>query len=235
MTATIAETDLYPPVRDYLLARGFTVRAEVRHCDVAAKKGEALIVIELKLSINLTVVAQAVKRQQLTDAVYIAIPRPPDRRKWMARTKDARRVLRRLELGLLLVSTTPGEQAVEVIFHPLPAARQKRKAPRKVLLEEMDNRSADFNAGGSTRKKLVTAYRENAVRIAACLAVLGPSSPKSLRALGTGAKTLAILHRNVYGWFERVDRGVYALGPRGQEELASYAELTAKYRPEMMG
>jgi len=31
----------------------------------------------------------------------------------------------------------------------------------------------------------------------------------------------SILRRDVYGWFERVDRGIYALTPRGREALAA--------------
>lgn len=223
-----AETDLYQPVHDYLVAQGYTVRSEVRDCDIAAVKDDALVVIELKLKLTLAFLAQGTKRQELTEAVYLAIPRPPNRQKWNAQTKDVRRLLRRLELGLLLVS----KHSVEIVFHPLPAERQKRKAKRRVVLEEIENRSADYNQGGSTRKKLVTAYRENAIRIASCLSVLGPCSPAQLRKLGTCEKTHGILYRNVYGWFERQDRGVYALSARGRSELSGYPELAARYRPE---
>ncbi len=119
---TIAETDLYRPVYDYLVQQGFTVRGEVHHCDIAAVKGEELIIIELKRGLSLTLLAQAVQRQRLTDSVYVAIPRPANKRKWMAQSEGVQRVLRRLELGLLLVALTPGKPSVEVILHPLPAS-----------------------------------------------------------------------------------------------------------------
>ena len=32
------ETDLYGPIHNYLEAQGYTVRAEVNHCDVTARK-----------------------------------------------------------------------------------------------------------------------------------------------------------------------------------------------------
>jgi hypothetical protein len=54
--------------------------------------------------------------------------------------------------------------------------------------------------------------------------------PRQLRALGTGSKTLSILSRNVYGWFSRVDRGLYAVTPKGREALAKYPELVCHYR-----
>ena len=55
-------------------------------------------------------------------------------------------------------------------------------------------------------------------------------TPCALRALGTSQKTQNILFRNVYDWFERLERGVYALRPRGRDEIAAdYASLAAHY------
>ena len=100
------------------------------------------------------------------------------------------------------------------------------------MIREVQSRSADYNQGGSSKRKLVTAYRESAVHIAVRLQQLGPLSTKSLRELGTGEKTTAILYDNVYGWFERVSRGVYSLSPRGILELACYPDLVAHYSQE---
>lgn len=47
----ITEEDLYAPVRDYLTERGFSVKGEVEHCDIAAVKGETLPVVEMKLTL----------------------------------------------------------------------------------------------------------------------------------------------------------------------------------------
>jgi len=38
-------------------------------------------------------------------------------------------------------------------------------------------------------------------------------------------KTSAILQRNVYGWFDRASRGVYALSPKGREAADLYREV----------
>lgn len=54
--------------------------------------------------------------------------------------------------------------------------------------------------------------------------------PRDLRALGADARTQAILSKNYYGWFERIDRGVYALKPQGHAALAEYPELAARFR-----
>jgi hypothetical protein len=225
-----AETDLYPLLRAYLTAQGYTVRGEVKHCDIAAVKGDDLIVIEMKLALNLSLVAQGVRRQQMTDSVYLAVPRPPNHAKWMWQMRGVFRVLRRLELGLLLVSLKPGKPPVEAAFHPLPFERRKRRGARRAVIEEIGRRSGDFNVGGSARRPLVTAYRENAIQIACYLADSGEMSPRQLRALGTGSKTLSILSRNVYGWFSRVGRGLYAVTPKGREVLSKYPELVRHYR-----
>jgi len=272
------ESDLYRPVHDYLVEQGYTVRSEVRNCDIVAAKGGDLIVIELKRAINLSLIAQAVERQKITDSVYVAVPRPSNMRNWQVQTKTVQGLLRRLEIGLILVSpndvaavsrrrsaklatgvsgserngnpealaaaalnshpelvegsgsSRPRRPLVQVLFHPIPFTRRKRKSAHRAVLTEMNGRSGDFNEGGSCRRKLVTAYRENAIRIACCLADLGPLSAKALRALGTCDKTYSILYTNVYGWFERIDKGLYALSPKGREGLAVYPDLAEYYR-----
>jgi hypothetical protein len=223
----ITETELSLPVCRYLQEQGYTVRSEVHDCDITATKGDDLIIVELKRNFSTALLVQATKRQRITDSVYVALPRPTRPK---ARS-DLRHLLRRLELGLILVSLN-GRRAprVEVVFHPVPFQRQKRKRARRAVLREMSQRSEDFNTAGSCQRKLVTAYRENAIQIACYLDVLGPMSPKQLRALGTGPKTLSILYSDFYGWFERIDRAVYALTARGGEELQSYSELARSYR-----
>jgi hypothetical protein len=98
------------------------------------------------------------------------------------------------------------------------------------VLAEISGRTSDLNTAGSTRRKLVTAYRETSVHIACCLLARGRMSPAALRALGTGPKTQSILHYNPYGWFKRVRRGLYALSARGRQELKEYPQLTAHYQ-----
>ncbi len=79
----------------------------------------------------------------------------------------------------------------------------------------------------------MTAYREEAIRIAVYLDELGPSAPRTLRSLGTSEKTLSILRSNFYGWFERVERGVYALSAKGREELDGYPSLVFRCHDEL--
>ena len=216
------ESDLYQPVKDYLETHGYCVRGEVKHCDMVATKDDELIVVELKTSANMTLLVQATDRQSISSSVYVAIPKPKrSNRHW----RGIKRVLRRLELGLLVVNQGPSGCNVVKHFDPIPAQRKKNSKRRKAVIQEIADRSGDYNIGGVSRQKLVTAYRENAILIACCLEHLGPTSPKTLRQLGTGSKTTSILSQNHYGWFQRVERGVYKVTDAGAHEAAEYEEI----------
>ena len=234
-TAPIKETDLYGPLRDYLLARGYTVRSEVMGVDAVAEREGEVIVLELKRSLTLSLLTQAVDRQRAFDSVYVVVPHPGKRARSGA-WRSACRLLRRLEIGLVLVDFrhAPDESVVEVVFHPLPAERRVRKDVRRAVLAEMRGRSADLNQGGSTRTKIVTAYRESAVRIACCLDACGPTTPARLREMGTSPSTGAILGHNYYKWFSRVSYGTYSLTDKGREEIVLYPELVSRYRREAL-
>ncbi len=231
-TRPLAETDLAQPLCDWLAGQGYTVRSEVKDCDIAALRGDELLIVEIKKTLNLALVVQAVQRQRMTDKVYVAVPRPTSKWKWWKESRGVFHLLRRLELGLILVSPSNGAPPVDVVFHPRPLARRRRAPSRRAVFAEISGRVADYNTAGSNRTKLVTAYRENAVRIACCLLSRGRMAPADLRAVGTGPKTQSILRDNVYGWFKRVHRGVYSLSARGRRELAEYPQLTAHYRTD---
>lgn len=222
----LRETDLYHPVREFLEQQGYLVRSEVMGCDITATKGEALLIVELKLNLNTTLLVQAIERQRLTDLVYVALPKPSIR-EWRKRWRGLQHLLRRLELGLLLVSYTGGAAHVEAVFDPGPYT--ERKSPRRLqaVLREIAGRSVERNQGGSNRQQLLTAYREQALYICWWLERLGPSSPRVLRRQGTCDQTLSILYRNHYGWYLHPEKGIYALSALGQEALQLYPELTA--------
>lgn len=68
---------------------------------------------------------------------------------------------------------------------------------------------------------------EDEVLIACALNKYGPLSPKQLRDLGTGPKTLAILNNNFYQWYSRIDRALYQITPQGAEDLKAFPEVVA--------
>ena len=216
------ETELSAPVKAYLESHGYQVNCEVKDCDIVATRGDDLIIVELKMSVNLTLLVQATKRQSISDSVYVAVPAPTKRnRQW----RGTLTVLKRLEVGLLLVEEGAMGMVVSKQFDPIPYQRKKNTRSRRALLTEVADRSGDYNVGGSTKTTLMTAYRENAILIACCLSKLGPSSPKSLRNLGTGDKTTSILSANHYGWFQRVEKGVYELTDQGDFESRSFKQI----------
>ena len=225
------ETDLYKPVYDYLVLQGYTVHSEVKNCDITAIKGEELVVVELKTTFNLKLLAQGAKRQRIADSVYVAIPLPKGGKR-SAGWSDMCLLLRRLELGLILVAPdkNPG---VEIVFHPNTFDRLKSvnsaKKQRRHIIREVEARYGDYNVGGSTKRKLMTAYRENSVFIACCFLKYGRLSPAQLKKLGTGVKTPSILAKNFYGWFEKISKGIYTLNPQAEEFLQGYPDLVGYY------
>jgi len=224
---------MYKPVYDYLGSLGYTVRSEVNHCDVAAVKGEELLVVEMKKSLNLDVILQATLRQKLADIVYIAVPKP-GRDLYSKRWKNLSYLLKRLQLGLMVVSLKEDDSYAEIVFEPkafdMQKSKKQSKKKKQELVKEFDARYGDFNTGGSTGKKLMTAYREMAVQIACCLVKYGPLKPKELRKLGTDEKkTTTILMKNHYGWFQNISRGLYDINDKGRQEASGYAELYGYY------
>jgi hypothetical protein len=229
----LTETDLYRPVHDFLAEQGYSVQGEVRKCDVAALKGEELVVVELKLQLNAAVLAQAARRQEIANAVYIAIPRPPNLRTWRTRAAAQLYLVRRLELGLLLVSPRARKGPPVTVEQPLLILdRVKNGKLRKTVLREVKRRAGDFNEGGSVRRKLVSSHRETAIHIACCLERFGPLSVADLRRLGTGPHTRSILTESAHieGWFKAALDGTYTLKPQGEAGLQDHSQAAEYYR-----
>jgi hypothetical protein len=67
----------------------------------------------------------------------------------------------------------------------------------------------------------MTAYRQQALTIAHALAGR-PRRPRDLRTLAPDAAK--ILQGNVYGWFERIERGLYGLTSSGRVALTTWAD-----------
>ncbi|WP_280769172.1 DUF2161 domain-containing phosphodiesterase [Salipaludibacillus daqingensis] len=230
------EADLYKPIQAHFVREGYEVYGEVKDCDMAIVKDDELLIVELKLNLSVDLLIQATKRQRLSEHVYVAIPKPKNKKK-SKRWTDICQLVRRLELGLILVSFSNKSKNMEVAFHPTPFNRQKNigqnKRKRQQVLKEIDGRSADFNIGGSNRTQILTAYRENCIQIACYLEKIGELSPKTLVEMGTGEKTSSILTKNYYGWFERVRRGVYVLSEKGKKETKNYPELLMHYKEKI--
>jgi hypothetical protein len=208
------ESDLYAPVKALLEGQGYVVKGEVHGCDVVAvRAGEPPVVVELKLTFGLGLVLQGVDRLALTDLVYLAVGQ------WPKRMKNVKNLCRRLGLGFIVI----GKGKADVVLDPAPYVprQNKRKAGR--MLGEHARRVGDPNLGGQAmRAPLMTAYRQEALRCAELLAANGPMKVAALRVACDAPKAAQILQQDVYGWFERVERGVYAITPKGREGLERF-------------
>ncbi|SEQ68753.1 DUF2161 domain-containing phosphodiesterase [Thalassovita taeanensis] len=210
------ETQLYAPVKAFLEARGYEVKGEVGAADVVAVRvGEAPLIVELKTGFSLTLLQQAVARQAITDVVFVAVPRWKGKAGWRA-FKGNLGLCKRLGIGVLSVQIAQGE----VQLHHEPTPFQPRKVARRkaALLGEFERREGDPNLGG-LRGKRVTAYRQEAERCAAYLAEAGPSKGAVVAKAASVAKATLIMRDNHYGWFERVEVGIYDLTEAGRAVL----------------
>ena len=232
------ESDLAAPVCEYLRANGYVVRSEVRDCDITATKDDALLVVELKNGFSTDLLIQAVARQSVADCVYVALPAEghfAGTTRFDRRRRGMETLLKRLEIGLILVHFPAADDApptLEVALHPVSTPKPRRKPKyRNMILREIAGRSGDYNVGGTTNVSRVTAYREEAVFLAALLETHGAQTPAALLKLGASSRTGTMLLKNVYGWFAREARGIYAAAPRALAEIErDYPHILAHHR-----
>ena len=211
----LAETTLYAPVKAFLERLGFTVKGEIRGCDVVAvRAGEKpmVVVAELKLAFTLELLLQAAERQASADEVWLAVAAT---RRGRDRDRRAHRLCRLIGLGLLAVDA---RGRVEVLVDAGPYRPRVDTRKRNLIVREFTKRRGDPMEGGGSRRQVMTAYRQQALDCAEALRD-GPRRPRDLRPAMPDAG--AILLRNVYGWFERVETGLYRLGPLGLEALGT--------------
>lgn len=216
------ETDLYRPIKTYLEGQGYAVKGEIGRCDVMAVRGEeAPVIVELKTRFSLDLVFQAVDRLSVTDKVYVAIEHGR-KSLWTRRSKDILKLCRQLGIGLLTVHSDRG--LVEPRLDPKPHQRRIVKRRKERLLLEFARRVGDTAMGGSAKQPVMTAYRQDALRLARQLGRDGPKRVLELRQATGVDRAGPMLLRDVYGWFERVERGVYQLTPAGKQALSRHAD-----------
>ena len=212
------ESTLYLPVKRFLERLGFEVKGEVCGCDlVALREGKptAVVIGELKLTFTLDLVLQAVDRTAACDEIWLAV-RASRRGRGREQDRRVKKLCRFLGVGLLAVSASG---KVDVLVEPVPWRPRRDAKRRSKIVDEHRRRQGDPAAGGSTRQPIMTAYRQQALACAAALAH-APARPRDLK--GGMPDAPKILLRNVYGWFVRVERGVYALSDGGRAALVRW-------------
>ncbi len=209
----VQETELSAPVKAYLEKMGYEVKAEIGAADlVGLREGEDPVIVELKTRFSLALFHQGIARLSVSDCVYIAVPRGAGK-PWQRAIRENVKLARRLGLGLLTVRLRDG--FVEAHCDPGPYAPRKSKPKQARLLKEFAKRQGDPNLGG-TRGAVVTAYRQDAITCALHLQKNGPCKGAAVKAETGVERATTIMRDNHYGWFDKVDKGVYSLTEAGR-------------------
>lgn len=231
-----SEEDLYAPVKAFLEGQGYDVKSEIRGCDlVAQRESEPPLIVELKTGFTLPLVLQGIDRLALSEQVYLAVgvaAKPAPNSLWRRERKGILKLCRRLGLGLLAVHEPPGGGValVEPLVDPVPYRPRPDRKRQALLLKEFAHRVGDPNTGGMSKRPIVTAYRQAALRCAAHLSAHGPTKAAEVRRATSVEHAARIMRSDVYGWFQRVERGIYGLSPKGQGAVETYADVIASLR-----
>jgi hypothetical protein len=209
----IKETDLYAPLKAFWEDLGYEVKAEIGDADLmAVKLDEAFVIVELKTRFSLALFHQAIDRQALTDSVYVAVPRRKGRA-FQRSMRQNQKLARRLGIGLITVRMATGD--VKIYVEPGPFKPRKSKKKRDQALKEFHNRIGDPNTGG-TKDQIMTVYRQDALRCLKMLSDNGPCKGAVVAAETSVPSATTLMANNHYGWFERVEKGVYGLTADGE-------------------
>lgn len=217
------EADIYPVVARHLEAQGFQVKGEVCGCDLVAVKGDEIVVAELKITFNIKLLYQAVRRLMITPIVYAVIFKPKTRQK-MSYWQMMKSLCRRLNIGLLVVD---GDKVL-TIAEPGPFAGKVLPRQKGKVLREFNGRKVAQNVGGITGQKLQTAYLEAAIHISVLLKKHRELKTTELVEMGASERASKILYHNHYGWFQKTGRGQYRL-------KAGASRTIAAQNPEIWG
>jgi len=220
------ESDLYLPLKKFLENQNYEVKGEVQDCDVLAiREGEEPVIIELKLSINLSVIIQAVDRLSLSSIVYLGIPKSYKMNR--NRKRKVLKLLKMLGLGLIIINPKLKTGSVDIVIDPKEYKPRQSKPRLQKLLAEFNNRVGDPNLGGaSTMKGRITAYRQRAIAIGIYLNSNGATKAAQVAKEIHEPKARDFLYKNYYGWFEKESRGVYKLSQKGMIESVNWKAIS---------
>ena len=170
---------------------------------------------------NMSILLQAVDRIKISDTVYIGVPKGLAVLK--KRRKQIIKLMRMLGLGLIVIDPRAKIGGVDVLCDPGEYKPRQIKKQTQRLLKEFQERVGDPNQGGTSMKRgLMTAYRQKVLAIATYLMTHGETKASIIAKSLEEPKTRAILYDNVYGWFDRLGKGVYTLSPKGFSELPDW-------------
>jgi len=213
------ETDLFKPVRAHFLSLGYDVQGEILAADVFAVKGDDIVIVELKLTISMKLIYQAMERQQVAQRVYLAAPKAVVLRH-MKNNPMFIRLLNRLGLGLMTVTS----DKIDIILEPessILTPKRGSSSKKRLMLSEFHARDQHQTLGGTNQKK-ITFYREQVIEIAKALYTLHEASTKLLKEYTRIDKTADILRKNYDGWFTKNEKGLHMLSPQGETAIKDF-------------
>lgn len=212
------ECDLYPPVYNYFKSLGYEVKAEVKDCDLVAVKGSEIVIAELKTNFCLKLIYQAIERQSISNFVYVVIPRP----KKGAKNKEWRsmlKLMKRLDIGIITVAMDSEIKTIDVVSSPVGQNKLKNSKKREQVNREFNERNMDTNTGGISRTKILTAYKEKCIHTLCIIEKHGYITPANLKKYLNEKYADRILRNNYYGWFDKIEKGVYGISLEGKKVL----------------
>ena len=220
------ETELYKPVQKFFEGLGFKVDAEVNDCDVVATKDDIVVICELKRGFTIELVYQLVQRKKLTPYVYAVIPRPKNMRSASFRKKLD--ILKALDCGLLVVLNTA--KRVDVLLEPKGEDTQTNRIRRRGIEKEVSIRKVSLNLGGQSKRKIVTAHKESLIAALCYIEKYGKIETRKCR-----DNIKAVLQRNHYNYFIKLDKGIYSATKAGLRVLEDkdYKDIVDFYRNEV--
>jgi hypothetical protein len=219
----LKETALYYPVLELFNNLGFTVKGEVGKIDLMAVKDSLTVAVELKLRPSLKLIYQALDRQKHCDIVYVAIPENTLKKR-SSGYRSFIQLLERLDLGLILVGDSVATIDRDLASINPEKSKKPTKRGKEKMIETFLERRFDINVGGS-QKSTMTNYKEKVVIVAKTIKEKKIATPQEIRVLTGIKESSAILSRNYYGWFERIEKGLYRLSVKGEIEVASTLEM----------
>lgn len=143
------ETELFLPLKKWLEERGHEVYTEVQskytggRADIVAVNGPVITVVEMKVTLSLELIGQAVRWKPFANHIYIAVPSSKHGR----RNDYAQQLLRREGIGLLEVNLHSYGCYVQNFIRPT-FHRRINDHVRKSLVEQHKELPGGHAGGG---------------------------------------------------------------------------------------
>lgn len=163
--AVMHESELYAPLKQFFEQRGYSIKGEVRFCDLVGMKdgSDVPLVVEIKKTFTLALLLQGLDRQKLTPNVYVAVEKNRNKKgAHNQRWSDITSLCRRLGLGFITVTLYKTKAPlVEIMCTPQQNLAVDKHGDRLSdgLANDIVNTSSNLLGTSPTRKSPKKAAR----------------------------------------------------------------------------